>query len=670
MNLTVAANTSTSKRSGIVTVHTVDQEDEPIVRNLTVIQSSEGSFLDLLVNEAELVSSGDTLKLPTNSSKPITVKSSSDWCVAEVDGRDVVIKASFNMVEDRTAYVTVMVEDGGEIEIQKVIKVHQKKGVVVFEFNKPVVTLSYDANTSYVQLSSTGEWVLNNQVGLDIPKWLTVSPTSGSGDALITLKAKANNFMKDRTTQLSFTNKLSGQSIALEVVQSGNPNGIEGYKYLGMGYDAAGEYASDGSVRAMMVDIDKLEDDELIADPLSLNTTNERYIYGKTYEEYQSNLSQTANISARFKAFSLSVSNSFSAQTLSSQENEFASFRSITQKRSIKFLNSVTAETMKNYLLDNVKSDINSSSVSPETLFAKYGTHLLTGFILGGSLDFSMSADVSSMSSAVEWSVAASGGFKVLSKGASASVEVDSYNAMKRESSNFESSLKARGGESQYTSQNPNVSESTYTSWLSSLENQNKWVMIDYDGTQMIPIWELADDASRQTEIQNAAKTYLEQPIVSKVTTHRYLKLTLTKIGYMSDDAGGTAELKDIKVWANLDGKGEYQMVTPFNIDVDDNASAYPSTGKWGTVNKGPYTIGNTNISMYKTHTVNLRAYIKEDDTTSPDEYAGNLQLIYEPGTGKWSVNGNVVDNGGEFVLSFGSGPSAQMLFTLNWTEN
>ena len=206
----VAANTGTTKRSGIVTVHTVDQEGEPIVRNLTVIQSGEGSFLDLLVNEAELVSSGDTLKLPTNSSKPITVKSSSDWCVAEVDGRDVVIKAGFNMVEDRTAYVTVMVEDGGEIEVQKVIKVHQKKGVVVFEFNKPVVTLSYDANTSYVQLSSTGEWVLNNQVGVDIPKWLTVSPASGSGDALITLKAKANNFMKDRTTQLSFTNKLSG----------------------------------------------------------------------------------------------------------------------------------------------------------------------------------------------------------------------------------------------------------------------------------------------------------------------------------------------------------------------------------------------------------------------------------------------------------------------------
>lgn len=670
----VAANTGTTKRSGIVTVHTVDQEGEPIVRNLTVIQSGEGSFLDLLVNEAELVSSGDTLKLPTNSSKPITVKSSSDWCVAEVDGCDVVIKAGFNMVEDRTAYVTVMVEDGGEIEVQKVIKVHQKKGVVVFEFNKPVVTLSYDANTSYVQLSSTGEWVLNNQVGVDIPKWLTVSPASGSGDALITLKAKANNFMKDRTTQLSFTNKLSGQSIALEVIQSGNPNGIEGYKYLGMGYDAAGEYASDGSVRAMMVDMDKLEEDGMIAEPISLNTTIERYIYGKTYEEYQSNLSQTANIGGKYtsllKAFRLSVSNSFSAQTLSSQENEFASFRSITEKRSIKFLNSLTAETMKNYLLDNVKNDISNSSVSPETLFAKYGTHILTGFILGGSLDYSMSADVSSMSNAVEWSVAASGGFKNLAMGISASVEVDSYNRMKKESSNFESSLKARGGESQYTSQNPNVSESTYTSWLSSLENQNKWVMIDYDGTQMIPIWELADDASRQTEIQNAAKTYLEQPIVSKVTTHRYLKLTLTKIGYMSDDAGGTAELKDIKVWANLDGKGEYQMVTPFNIDVDDNASAYPSTGKWGTVNKGPYTIGNTNISMYKTHTVNLRAYIKEDDTTSPDEYAGNLQLIYEPGTGKWSVNGNVVDNGGEFVLSFGSGPSAQMLFTLNWTEN
>ena len=43
MNLMVAANTGTTKRSGIVTVHAVDQEGEPIVRNLTVIQSGEGS---------------------------------------------------------------------------------------------------------------------------------------------------------------------------------------------------------------------------------------------------------------------------------------------------------------------------------------------------------------------------------------------------------------------------------------------------------------------------------------------------------------------------------------------------------------------------------------------------------------------------------------------------
>ena len=162
-----------------------------------------------------------------------------------------------------------------------------------------------------------------------------------------------------------------------------------------------------------------------------------------------------------------------------------------------------------------------------------------------------------------------------------------------------------------------------------------------------------------------AQQRWLEVSSVSNFDTYQANRL---KCRYRNATTRKT-ELKDIKVWANLDGKGEYQMITPFDKDVDDNASAYPSTGKWGTVNKGPYTIGNTNISMYKTHTVNLRAYIKEDDTTSPDEYAGNLQLIYEPGTGKWSANGNVIDNGGEFVLSLGSAPNAQMLFTLNWTE-
>ena len=81
--------------------------------------------------------------------------------------------------------------------------------------------------------------------------------------------------------------------------------------------------------------------------------------------------------------------------------------------------------------MPEAQTDIDNMAATD--LFLKYGTHVITGFVLGGSLDYSMSADVSVMEEAVDWGIATSGGFELLSMGGSASVEFSSYEKMRNE---------------------------------------------------------------------------------------------------------------------------------------------------------------------------------------------------------------------------------------------
>lgn len=662
--LEISENLTGEDRTAEVAFNTTGQPGAPVVCRISVTQSGETSALDLLVSEITLVSKGEEMRIPFVATGQVEARSSSDWCKASVQGDDIVISAEMNVEEDREAYVTVSLtaEDGKTLS--KALKVMQPVAELFFEFDNSSISLSYDASTGYAQLNSTGEWKLNNTAGTDIPQWLTVSPTSGNGDALISLSVSKNQFNRERKTQLSFTNTLLNKSISLQVIQEANPNGIEDYKHLGKGYDASGEYAADAYVRNSILDIDKLMENGYIADVLNLNSTEERYIYAKTMEEYQSKLSTKAGISANYLGFSASVSTSFSEAALSSAENEYSSFRHITKKQSYKILPNLTAGDLKPTVMPEAQTDIDNMAATD--LFLKYGTHVITGFVLGGSLDYSMSADVSVMEEAVDWSIATSGGFKLLSMGGSASVEFSSYEKMRNEAANFESSLRARGGESQYASQNPNVSESTYNEWLASLEDQSKWVMIDYDGSQLIPIWEFASSPSRKSELEAAAKSYLAKPPVVQQTTHRTLTVTLLKIGYLSDDAGNTAELTN-EFWYTVDGKQE-QHLGKFYQEVPDNSGDNPDSWKDAA---SQLTMSVSKMSIYKDHSLELRGHFIEDDTTGDDIDDGNITMKYSATDNTWRLDAateTVVGNGDTLILTAGSpGEGVRAQFRFEW---
>ncbi len=659
----VTGNSSGKERTAIIAFSAEKGDGEAIIRNAYITQDAVENELSVLASEINLASTGDTVTIQALSNDFIEVFSSSDWCKAKAVGNSIEISADINVnEEDREAYVTVItgLHNGGK-PIGKSILVKQKAVDLKFEFTEPSVSLGYKSGTEYVQLLSTGEWTLNNKAG-EIPNWLTVTPTSGNGDALITLAYKNNPFKQSRKTQLSFTNTFIDKSVALQISQDGNPDGISDYKYLGAGYDASGEYASDSYVRSMVLDIDKLVEKSHVADVLNLNSTQERYIHGKTIDEYQSKISQTATISGRYKAFSASVSNSFSKETLSSTENEYASFRHITKKQSYKIFANLKAADLMDCISDEARADLRT--LDPEQIFLKYGTHVITGFVLGGSLDYSMSADVSIMSTTVDWSVAVSGGFKFLSAGASASVEYGQYEKMRNESANFESRLSARGGESQYASQNPNVSQTTYTEWLNSLSDQSKWVMVDYDGSQLIPIWEFIEDAAKKQAVAKAAESYLVAPNVKQSTTHKTLNLKVTRVGYTSNDAGSTAEVY-WEFFCTVNQDAEKSLNSRFRQEVPDNASSEPGS-KWRKPDKDIES--SSDLSMYRSHIVKFRLKAMEDDTTGDENYNKTETIYYNPKDQQWrfgNETGTVIGNGGTFIVNKGGGATAEV--TLTW---
>ncbi len=524
----------------------------------------------------------------------------------------------------------------------------------VFEFDQSSLTFSCDAGQKYLKLKATCSWVLDDEI-VKVPSWIDlVTPREGEGNNTITIGVMANPYSKERKADVWFTNDES-ETIKVEVIQEKNPAGIADYKHLGSGYNASGEYAYDGDVMAKVLDIDRLLANEYVADVKSLNTTDERYIYGKTMKEYQENLTQSASISGSYSGFSASVSNSFSKETLSSAENEFATFRHITKKQSFTLYGHLGAEELKDCVLESAMNEIDN--MEPMKLFAKYGTHVVTGFVLGGSLDFAMSADVSTASTAVDWSLAASAGFQYMSAGAEASAGYGEYNKMRSEAANFESTLKARGGESQYTSNNPNASESTYSSWLSSLEDPAKWVMVDFDGTKLIPIWDFASTEERKAALEAAALEYLTAPDILVETSHRKLSVKVHSMNCTEDDSGDTAEMK---YWWKMSYDGN--SVTEFGYwsgDISDS-------GSWKNI-EGQNKIKTVeHLSIYKPHTLKVSMNWEEDDSSSGNETgSGSYTLVYDNKDKIWrhkNESGDEIKSGDQFTIN-ANGANTKIIF-------
>ena len=657
------ANRAIGPRTATVTVST--QESSATIS----VRQAAADISTILAESVTVTGLGETIKVPVAANLTVSVRSSAPWCNVSVESNDgisniVVIAEKNNSDEQRTAVVTVDIEDAnGGPKVSKKFDVIQLPIDMSFTFADPEITLLYEGQTRKIAITANSDWEIELT---NIPRWATVDPISGTGNSTITVTGERNLFIKERSFDLIAvtTDSPIKKTTKIVITQQKNPtSAIPDYKYLGKGYDTEGEFANDTWVKAAVLDWELLDEKNYIADIILASASVEYQTYGKTLDEYQKDYAHKGGVSGNYGGFSASVNASYSNSSKSSSENSYASKRHVTQRQIVKLYEHLTADNLKECMTPTAKAEINGE-LSPKEVIMKYGTYVIAGFVLGGSLEYSMTAVANESMDETSWGIAVEAGYKAASAGIKATYEYNQYESFKSSSANFEEKLLARGGDSQYAS--VLGSQETFNSWLGSLSDPNKWVMVDYAGNKLIPIWEFATDITRSNQLKDAVIQHKTDNSIGQTSAvKKRFSLRLNKVA-LNDSDDGTHQIRyslssiinnnpetQVKQ-LNYEGSGvgnswtgywislpeanvnetRFELHTPLDLSTDDR---FTEGSIFNLIKIG------TPLSFLGNHTVGILIEVREHDTSSSnsnDAYWGTTNFTYKAGSDRWQIGG------------------------------
>ncbi|MCI7799041.1 MAG: MACPF domain-containing protein [Spirochaetia bacterium] len=320
------------------------------------------------------------------------------------------------------------------------------------------------------------------------------------------------------------------------------------YNFIGRGYNAiSGEYFCYCTGLKDYI-LDFSSDFKPVVE--SVNSSDTTFTSGQTLSSYKTDFNQKVGVEGGYAGFSASVDVDFGKTESFSEETSFASAYSMNKKEREYIENSKrNIPLIKKHLKEDFQKDLNDSSVTPEKLFATYGTHVLLDTYLGGRFAVNYTYKNYSRESSEKISVAVKanyeGAFKV---GGSSETGFGKESSMTNENTSI--SGYSRGGKAvAFASLEQAVEKwSDWTESLNDSENKEVWSLIDSPETisnQDINtgIWLFAENESRRNEIRSYYLSELEKNASSFASKQ-------TK-----------KWIKSARVWTNGKDKGSYTSV-------------------------------------------------------------------------------------------------------------
>lgn len=187
-----------------------------------------------------------------------------------------------------------------------------------------------------------------------------------------------------------FSNNLSPQPL---LKPSTRFAGDQKYDVLGYGYDVTGEYLHPLSVRNPVLDIAKYEKDyfERLQNSTSTYGYDQMY-YGYSASDYTKDITQETNVTGTMNygnekvdtipyfSGNITSNNYLKTEYSYSDKYSFASVDAIRNRKHIWINDEVGC--LSNYLSESFKVDL--ERLSSDRIIERYGTHVLTDFIIGG----------------------------------------------------------------------------------------------------------------------------------------------------------------------------------------------------------------------------------------------------------------------------------------------
>lgn len=236
-------------------------------------------------------------------------------------------------------------------------------------------------------------------------------------------------------------------SLRLLRADSGLPeNTLPGVEAIGAGYDPFLHYACADSITVQLFDWDLATTKSItidgntyqvpsMVDVQSNNTYNYTEAYGDSINVYQSSLATSVEASGGYNFFSGSLSVEYNTQSLTQSENAFTRIQQSITLWSLRL--QLPAEELRNLLLPSFRKfldDLPQTDAAAADLFNRYGSHYLTGIVMGGRAVLSSATDKMQVNQSYSINETAKASYKSLTGQLSASEQVkyqqsiDSFN--------------------------------------------------------------------------------------------------------------------------------------------------------------------------------------------------------------------------------------------------
>ena len=302
--------------------------------------------------------------------------------------------------------------------------------------------------------------------------------------------------------------------------------GDEKYDVLGYGYDVTGEYLHPLSVRNPVLDMVKYEKD--YSERLQYGTSSygfDQMYYGYSAVDYTKDISKETNVAANMsygseKAdtvpyFSGNITSNNYLKTVYaySDKYSFASIDAIRNRKHIWINDEVNY--LSNYLSGSFKTDL--ERLSADRIVERYGTHVLTDFIVGGRYKLMYRSVITHTKDATHKRKTVASGFKAALFGIGFSLNisrtVQTDESLVKDNHNKELFVSFYGGNG--TSLRYDLEKGIPTgvdiqSWENSISLKNSCLNeINWEETH--PIYDFIYDPVKKEEIKQAVMRYMEK---------------------------------------------------------------------------------------------------------------------------------------------------------------
>ncbi|KAI2471267.1 MAC/Perforin domain-containing protein [Annulohypoxylon bovei var. microspora] len=300
-------------------------------------------------------------------------------------------------------------------------------------------------------------------------------------------------------------------------------NTLPGVSVIGAGYDPFAGYASSHHVvdtsifnwkdaeQDTFTYLGKTYNKPAAVNAIEYSDFLSKNVVGTDIQSYQEKLSTSVKVDGSYGFFSGSISTEFGSESLTKSECEFSRFQKSIGTWALELafnskIRDLLSETFRNDIDGLDTSDLNAC----ERFFKLYGSHILTGIVLGGRALRTASTNKYTVDTKYDLSVTAEEAFKFEAAHVSAEERAQYSSAVSSFNSNSSTTRTTVGGNPQLGNDVFAGENSTFTEWSKSVIDDPVFVEFTVNNP-FTPIWDLCANDGNGEKVSSGLSTYYEE---------------------------------------------------------------------------------------------------------------------------------------------------------------